>query len=119
MIPRQPDAFQGIYAATLCPLLDDGRIDEATLARHLEANAFVPGMKGLLINGHAGENFSLSREEKRRVTEIAFEVCGERSLLVCGINAEDSFEAQRHVDDAKAAHADAVLIFPPFSWALS
>ena len=119
MIPRQPDAFQGIYAATLCPLLDDGRIDEATLARHLEANAFVPGMKGLLINGHAGENFSLSREEKRRVTEIAFEVCGPRSLLVCGINAEDSLEAQRHVDDAKTAGADAVLVFPPFSWALS
>ena len=119
MIPRQPDAFQGIYAATLCPLLDDGRIDEATLARHLEANAFVPGMKGLLINGHAGENFLLSRDEKRRVTEIAFEVCGQRSLLVCGINAEDSVEAQRHVDDAKAAGADAVLVFPPFSWALS
>lgn len=119
MIPQQSDAFHGIYAATLCPLLDDGRIDEATLARHLEANAFVPGMKGLLINGHAGENFSLSREEKRRVTEIAFEVCGERSLLVCGINAEDSLEAQRHVDDAKAARADATLVFPPFSWALS
>jgi len=119
MIPQQPNAFHGIYAATLCPLLDDGRIDETTLARHLEANAFVPGMKGLLINGHAGENFSLSREEKRRVTEIAFEVCGERSLLVCGINAEDSLEAQRHVDDAKAARADAVLVFPPFSWALS
>jgi 4-hydroxy-tetrahydrodipicolinate synthase len=119
MIPQQPNAFHGIYAATLCPLLDDGRIDETTLARHLEANAFVPGIKGLLINGHAGENFSLSREEKRRVTEIAFEVCGERSLLVCGINAEDSLEAQRHVDDARAAGADAVLVFPPFSWALS
>jgi len=119
MIPQQSNAFHGIYAATLCPLLDDGRIDETTLARHLEANAFVPGMKGLLINGHAGENFSLSREEKRRVTEIASEVCGGRSLLVCGINAEDSFEAQRHVDDAKASGADAVLVFPPFSWALS
>ncbi len=119
MIPQQPNAFHGIYAATLCPLLDDGRIDEATLARHLETNALVPGMKGLLINGHAGENFSLSREEKRRVSEIAFEVCGDRSLLVCGINAEDSLEAQRHVDDAKTARADAVLVFPPFSWALS
>lgn len=119
MIPPQPNAFHGIYAATLCPLLDDGRVDEATLARHLETNALVPGMKGLLINGHAGENFSLSREEKRRVTEIAFEVCGDRSLLVCGINAEDSLEAQRHVDDAKTARADAVLVFPPFSWALS
>lgn len=119
MIPKRPDAFQGIYAATLCPLQSDGRIDETTLARHLEANAFVPGMTGLLINGHAGENFSLSREEKRRVTEIAFEVCGHHAILVCGINAEDSLEAQRHVDDAKAAGADAVLVFPPFSWALS
>jgi 4-hydroxy-tetrahydrodipicolinate synthase len=118
MIPHRTNPFHGIYAATLCPLHDDGRLDEATLARHLEANAVVPGMAGLLINGHAGENFMLSRDEKRRVTEIAAEVCGERSILVCGINAEDSLEAQRHVDDAKAAGADAALIFPPFSWAL-
>ncbi|MEP6723369.1 MAG: dihydrodipicolinate synthase family protein [Variovorax sp.] len=119
MIPDRPNAFHGIYAATLCPLLDDGRIDQTTLARHLEANAFVPGMAGLLINGHAGENFMLSREEKRRVAEIAAEVCGRHAILVSGINAEDSFEAQRHVDDAQAAGADAVLLFPPFSWALS
>lgn len=119
MIPDRPHAFHGIYAATLCPLHDDGRIDEPTLARHLEACAFVPGMSGLLINGHAGENFMLSREEKRRVTEIAAEVCGGHSILVSGINAEDSLEAQRHVDDARAAGADVVLMFPPFSWALS
>lgn len=119
MIPDQPNPFRGIYAATVCPLLDNGDIDEATLARHLASNAFVPGMAGLLINGHAGENFMLSREEKRRVVEIAFDVCGGQSILVNGINAESSMEAQRHVDDAKAAGADAVLVFPPFSWALS
>lgn len=119
MIPDRPQPFRGIYAATICPLLDDGRIDETTLARHLQDCASVPGMAGLLINGHAGENFMLSREEKRRVTEIAAEVCGDRAILVSGINAEDAYEAQRHVDDAKAAGADAVLVFPPFSWALS
>lgn len=119
MIPNRPQPFHGIYAATVCPLLADGRIDEESLARHLDASARVPGMAGLLINGHAGENFMLSREEKRRVTEIAAAVCGGRSILVSGINAEDSLEAQRHVDDAKAAGADAVLVFPPFSWALS
>lgn len=119
MIPERAKPFNGIYAATLCPLHDDGRIDEVTLARHLEASAFVRGMTGLLINGHAGENFMLSRQEKRRVTDIAREVCGSHSLIVCGVNAEDSREAQSHVDDAKAAGADAVLVFPPFSWALS
>ena len=119
MIPERSHPFNGIYAATLCPLHEDGSIDEETLARHLEACAFVSGMHGLLINGHAGENFMLSRPEKRRVTEIAREVCGHRAVLVCGVNAEDSREAQSHVDDAKAAGADAVLVFPPFSWALS
>lgn len=119
MIPERRHPFNGIYAATLCPLHADGSIDEDTLARHLEACAFVSGMHGLLINGHAGENFMLSRPEKRRVTEIAREVCGHRAVLVCGVNAEDSREAQSHVDDAKAAGADAVLLFPPFSWALS
>lgn len=119
MLPNRSHPFHGIYAATICPLHPDGRIDEQALARHLEANAFVAGMTGLLINGHAGENFSLSREEKLRVTQVAVEVCGRHSVLVCGVNAEDSHEAQRHVDDAKAAGADAVLLFPPFSWALS
>lgn len=118
MIPQRPDPFHGIYAATLCPLRDDGSLDETTLARHLEDSACVDGMAGLLINGHAGENALLSREEKHRITEIAVEVCGARSIVVCGVNAEGSMEAQRHVDDAKAAGADAVLMFPPYSWAL-
>lgn len=111
--------FRGIYAATVCPLGTGGAIDEAALAAHLDEVTQVDGIAGLLINGLAGENFMLSREEKTRVTEIAKEVCGARSILVCGINAEDSREAQRHVDDAATAGADAVLIFPPFSWALS
>ena len=113
------DRFRGIHAATVCPLLDDGGIDEDTLAAHLSAVSRADGITGLLINGHAGENFMLGRDEKRRVVEIARQACPPHTLLVCGINAEDSLEAQRHVDDAEAAGADAVLVFPPFSWALS
>ena len=111
--------FGGIYAATICPLQADGSIDEPVLIGHLRSVAGVDGMTGLLINGHAGENFMLSREEKRRVMEIARAVCPPATVLIGGINAEDSHEAQRHVEDAEAAGADAVLIFPPFSWGLS
>ncbi len=119
MFPESFDRFRGIHAATVCPLLDDGRIDEHALAAHLTTVSRSDGITGLLINGHAGENFMLARDDKRRVTEIARQACPPHTLLVCGINAEDSLEAQRHVDDAEEAGADAVLVFPPFSWALS
>ncbi|WP_175821676.1 dihydrodipicolinate synthase family protein [Burkholderia sp. BCC0419] len=120
MIPSTPHPFHGVYAATLCPLDAHGRaLDETALARHLDDVTSVRGIVGLLVNGHAGENHVLSRDEKRRVVEIAHAVCGDRSIIVAGVNAEDSYEAQRHADDAKRAGADALLLFPPFSWALS
>lgn len=120
MTPSHDALPNGIYAATLCPLDAHGRhLDEPALASHMETLSAVDGIAGLLINGHAGENFALSREDKRRVLDIAREVCGDRSVIVGGVNSEDSFEAQAHTDDAHAAGADAVLLFPPYSWALS
>ncbi len=120
MIPTHADPFNGVYAATLCPLDADGRhLDEAALARHIETVANVDGIAGLLVNGHAGENFALSAADKRRVVEIAHAVCGNRLIIVAGVNSEDSYEAQAHTNDARQAGADAMLLFPPFSWALS
>jgi 4-hydroxy-tetrahydrodipicolinate synthase len=53
------------------------------------------------------------------VVEIAYAVCGHRGIVVAGVNSEDSYEAQAHADDARAAGADALMPFPPYSWALS
>ena len=120
MIPTHADPFNGVYAATLCPLDADGRhLDEAALARHIETVADVDGITGLLVNGHAGENFALSAADKRRVVDIAHAVCGDRLIIVAGVNSEDSYEAQAHTNDAQQAGADAMLLFPPYSWALS
>lgn len=120
MIPTHAGPFNGVYAATLCPLDADGRhLDEAALARHIETVADVDGIAGLLVNGHAGENFALSAADKRRVVEVAHAVCGDRLIIVAGVNSEDSYEAQAHTNDAQQAGADAMLLFPPYSWALS
>lgn len=120
MIPTHADPFNGVYAATLCPLDADGRhLDEAALARHIETVADVDGIAGLLVNGHAGENFALSAADKRRVVDVAHAVCGDRLIIVAGVNSEDSYKAQAHTNDARQAGADAMLLFPPYSWALS
>ena len=119
MVPSRRNRFHGIYTATICPMAPSGAIDEAALAAHFVDAVATDGIVGVLINGHAGENFMLTRAEKRRVVEIAHATIGTRAILVCGINAESSHEAAEQARDAEAAGVDALLVFPPFSWALS
>lgn len=119
MIPSTDRPFGGIYAATLTPFQADGSLDEAVLAEHLRTLTAEPGIIGVLCNGHAGESFLLTRAERRRVVEIAAETIGGSHIVVSGVLAEASEEAAQHGADAASAGADAVLVFPPFSWALS
>lgn len=111
-------AFGGLYAATLCPLDAAGAVDLDALHAHHTAVLATDGMTGLLVNGHAGENFALDREELADVVRTARAVAGSRHKVVAGINCERSDVAARLAADAGAAGADAVMVFPPFSWAL-
>jgi 4-hydroxy-tetrahydrodipicolinate synthase len=108
----------GIHAATVVPMTADFRIDEAALERHVAVVAGTPGIRGLLVNGHAGENFLLSPPEKRRVVEISRATAPSSCLVCSGVNAESSLEAAREAKAAEVAGADVLLVFPPNSWAL-
>lgn len=114
---RQTHPWGGVYASTICPMRADGAIDEAALARHLDAVVNTDGMTGLLVNGHAGENYALDRDELALVVRTARSVSGKRKI-VAGVNAERSDVAAALAQDAAEAGADAVMVFPPYSWAL-
>ena len=118
MIPSGDAPFNGIYPATLCPMGAGHCIDEDALAGHVSSMIDVAGNVGVLCNGHAGENFVLGREEKRRVVEIVREAIGNRAIVVSGVNCEGTGEAVEHARDAQAAGADVVMVFAPNSWAL-
>ncbi|MGB6008191.1 dihydrodipicolinate synthase family protein [Castellaniella sp.] len=111
-------SFEGIFASTVVPMQADERIDFDALARHHQAVTSRPGIRGLLINGHAGENFTLTAQEKQDVVRCAREAVGPKAQLICGVYAESSAEAADQARQAQAAGADALLVFPPFSWAL-
>lgn len=113
------ERLAGIHAATIVPMSGpDFAIDGPALERHLHAVATRPGIRGLLLNGHAGENFVLDRAEKVAVIEAARRVVPAGCLIVSGVNAESSLEAAREAAAFEAAGADGLLVFPPNSWAL-
>ena len=109
--------FGGVFAATICPMHEDGAIDREALERHLSDIASTDGIAGFLVNGHAGENFALTRDELQTVIRTARAASG-KHRVVAGINSERSDVAAQMGDEAVNAGADAVMVFPPFSWAM-
>lgn len=115
----KPQSFHGIYPSTVLPMRGDYSADWESYARHTAHCVLRDGMAGVLINGHAGENFCISREEKRRAVEVTVATVGASRLVVAGVNAESSLEAAEEARDARAAGADAVMVFLPNSFALA
>ena len=111
-------ALRGIHAATICPLAPDFAIDEAALAEHVSHVMAAADIRGLLINGHAGENAQLTAREKRRVIEVVRGALGPSAFLTSGVYSENSLEAADMAAEAEAAGADALLVFPPNGWGL-
>ena len=109
--------FGGVYAATICPMTDDSTLDQDALERHLRDVGATDGLAGFLVNGHAGENFALDREELMQVIRVARDA-SDGHRVVAGINSEQAHAAAQMSEDAARAGADAVMVFPPFSWAL-
>jgi 4-hydroxy-tetrahydrodipicolinate synthase len=106
----------GVFAATLCAFHKDQSIDEIGLREYFAWLCQVPGLKGLVCNGHTGEIMALRPKERARVTEILADEVKKsaRSLkVISGIAGEGSLVAIDHVIAAREAGADAILLMPP------
>ena len=108
--------LKGIYAATVVPLKKNKSINKIALKNHIKDIIKTNGIKGLLLNGHAGENFILNVDEQIKVIEIAKKYKNLDKKLISGLNFEDPLLASNVVKKMTKAGADAILIFPPFSW---
>ena len=107
--------WSGVFAATLCPFLPDHAIDRDGLQAYTAYLAAVPGLCGLVCNGHTGEVMGLRPRERAEVVHLMKEAAGDMRVI-SGICCEGSLEAIDHVQAAKEAGADAVLLMPPHHW---
>jgi len=110
--------FHGIIPANLLPFKRDYSVHEKDYRSHLTWLADVPGVTAIVLNGHAAEVSSLSREERRRALATALDEVGSRLPLISGVYTDSTFEAVDLARDAKAEGASGLLIFPPslFMW---
>lgn len=111
--------FHGIYPSTVLPMRADYAPDWEAYAAHTAHCVMRPGIRGVLINGHAGENFVISCAEKRRAVEVTRATLDASRLIVAGVNAEASLDAAEEARQARDAGADAIMVFLPNAFALA
>ncbi|WP_040640048.1 dihydrodipicolinate synthase family protein [Pseudoramibacter alactolyticus] len=110
--------FKTIFPAVSVPLNDDYSINEEEFRVYLRwiKSFYDKGIQGLVCNGHTGEITGLTRAERKRVTEICAEECGDIMTIISGVNCENTAESIEMAKEAKEAGADGILLMPPHMW---
>lgn len=105
-----------LYTAVVLPYDSKGNIDETAyrrLIRYYLSDPRFLRQGGLCVNPEAGEIFYLTRQEKRRVVEIAMEEAHGKLPIFAGTWANTTAEVVETAKDVKAVGADGLFIIPP------
>lgn len=105
--------LRGYFVPCYTPFLPDGAIDEAALRRNVHATLAKPGVGGLSVHSLHQEFWTLTMEERERVIELTLAEVAGRAPVVVGITDNATRNAIRLGRVAKAAGADAVMLWPP------
>ncbi len=109
--------FDRCFVATLLPYRPGSfTIDEEAYRQHiryfLQPNFLEIG-GALVVNPEAGEVFYTTREEKRRLVEIALEEAHGKTLVFAGISAPTTEEAVLLARDMRELGVDGLFLMPP------
>ena len=106
-----------LYVAALLPFDQHMNVDEGAYRRFLQYfiknEKFVRAGGGLCINPEAGEIFYLTRQEKRRVLEVAMEEAHGKLPVIAGTWAMTTDEQVETAKDCKALGVDGIFVTPP------
>jgi dihydrodipicolinate synthase/N-acetylneuraminate lyase len=103
---------KGVHAAIVTHFDSDLGIDHDAVAAEVR-RLIADRIHGIIPNGTVGEGSTLSREERRAVTETAVSAAGGQVPVCAGVSAPTADQAAQYASDARAAGAESVMSLPP------
>ena len=87
------DKLKGLYAALLVPFDEHGQVKEEGLKQIAKNAIETEKLDGLYVNGSSGENFLISKEQKKQIFRVVKETVGDDVNLIAQIGSLDLNEA--------------------------
>ncbi|MEJ7472633.1 N-acetylneuraminate lyase [Staphylococcus saprophyticus] len=113
------DKFKGLYAALLVPFDENGQVKEEGLAQIAKNAIETEKLDGLYVNGSSGENFLLSKEQKKQVFKVAREAVNDDVKMIAQVGSLDLNEAIELGKYATELGYDAISAVTPFYYPFS
>lgn len=103
--------WQGVMPALMTEMTEDGALDHAATARHIEA-CLAAGVEGFIMLGTLGENTSLSAAEKSAVVEQALKTVAGKVPVLAGVAEYTTAGAVEFAKRMEDAGADGLMVLP-------
>ncbi|OAO34417.1 N-acetylneuraminate lyase [Staphylococcus saprophyticus] len=113
------DKFKGLYAALLVPFDENGQVKEEGLAQIAKNAIETEKLDGLYVNGSSGENFLLSKEQKKQVFKVAKEAVNDDVKMIAQVGSLDLNEAIELGKYATELGYDVISAVTPFYYPFS
>lgn len=105
--------FRGVAPALVTPFTAEDDLDEAAF-RNLVKFQIDGGVSGLVVLGTTGENPTVTRDERRRLVDVAVEVTDGRVPVIVGTGTNNTEESVAFSKEAVEAGADGLLVVGPY-----
>ena len=105
--------IRGSIPALITPMLDDGKVDYATLRKLIDWHV-AEGTDALVIVGTSGESPTVTVEEHREILRVSVEQSARRIPIIAGCGANSTMEAIALAKFAESIGADAQLQVVPY-----
>jgi 4-hydroxy-tetrahydrodipicolinate synthase len=104
---------KGVVPAALTPFDAELQIARKEFRRHLEALSTIRGVTAIMVNGAAGQDSVLSREERRLLVAEAVTAVGNGTPIIAALRETKEMTLGDLAKDAAGAGAHAALLMPP------